>query len=167
MGVKQVDTQRQKLAGFTIVELLIVIAVIAILAAISIVAYTGIQQRAHNTAVQSDLSNNAKKLKEYQIINGSYPTNYIEFRAAGLKYTLNSHRYAVYCEKGGSNNSEFALVSYSRGGESYEVSSSSALEEYGQVFDSAPSICTRVGLDTPTTSSWLRGSGDWSGWVVY
>lgn len=35
--------------GFTIVELLIVIVVIAILAAISIVSYTGIQQRANNT----------------------------------------------------------------------------------------------------------------------
>ena len=32
--------------GFTIVELLIVIVVIAILAAITIVAYTGIQERA-------------------------------------------------------------------------------------------------------------------------
>jgi len=35
--------------GFTIVELLIVIVVIAILAAISIVAYNGIQQRSRNT----------------------------------------------------------------------------------------------------------------------
>ena len=37
--------------GFTIVELLIVIVVIAILAAITIVAYTGIQNRAYDTAV--------------------------------------------------------------------------------------------------------------------
>ena len=36
-------------SGFTIVELLIVIVVIAILAAISIVAYNGIQQRAKNS----------------------------------------------------------------------------------------------------------------------
>lgn len=45
---------KQTKSGFTIVELLIVIVVIAILAAISIVAYTGIQQRAKNAAtVQS------------------------------------------------------------------------------------------------------------------
>lgn len=40
---------RQRSYGFTIVELLIVIAVIGILAAITIVSYTGIQERARNT----------------------------------------------------------------------------------------------------------------------
>ena len=38
-------------SGFTIVELLIVIVVIAILAAITIVAFNGIQERARASAV--------------------------------------------------------------------------------------------------------------------
>ena len=59
--------------GFTIVELLIVIVVIAILAAISIVAYNGIQARAHDAAIRSDFRNIRNKLEVYKVDNGTYP----------------------------------------------------------------------------------------------
>jgi prepilin-type N-terminal cleavage/methylation domain-containing protein len=58
--------------GFTIVELLIVIVVIGILAAITIVAYNGLQSRARTAAVQADLSNVAKKMSIDQVNNGSF-----------------------------------------------------------------------------------------------
>lgn len=62
-------------SGFTIVELLIVIVVIAILAAISIVAYTGIQNRARASEVSSALSQAKKKLELYKVDNSTYPTS--------------------------------------------------------------------------------------------
>lgn len=62
-----------KQKGFTIVELLIVIVVIAILAAISIVAYNGIQQRAESTKTTQALATYAKALQSYKAINDVYP----------------------------------------------------------------------------------------------
>lgn len=59
--------------GFTIVELLIVIVVIAILAAISIVAYTGMQQRAANTAIIAAANQSVKAISAYIAANGTYP----------------------------------------------------------------------------------------------
>jgi len=47
--------------GFTIVELLIVVVVIAILAAITIVSYNGITNKANDTAIQNDLDTLRKK----------------------------------------------------------------------------------------------------------
>lgn len=62
-----------KSRGFTIVELLIVIVVIAILAAISIIAYNGIQQRAKNTQTITSLSSYAKSLRSYFAANQNFP----------------------------------------------------------------------------------------------
>lgn len=60
--------------GFTIVELLIVIVVIAILAAITIVAFNGIQSRAENTKTVSAVAAWVKALHSYKAEKGEYPT---------------------------------------------------------------------------------------------
>lgn len=62
-----------KLGGFTIVELLVVIVVIGILAAITIVSYSGIRNRAVIASMQSDLSNASTQFKMFHIENGYYP----------------------------------------------------------------------------------------------
>lgn len=59
--------------GFTIVELLIVIVVIGILAAITIVAYNGIQQRARDSQRKTDIVALTKALELYYIDKGEYP----------------------------------------------------------------------------------------------
>lgn len=78
--------------GFTIVELLIVIVVIAILAAITIVAYNGIQQRSTNSAVQSETAQFVKKIEAYKIANSAelYPTTQ---SAAGISSSSSDVRY--------------------------------------------------------------------------
>lgn len=64
---------RKILGGFTIVELLVVIAVIAILATVSIVAYGGIQSRAQLVAAQSDTNQMIKKLEIFKGKANAYP----------------------------------------------------------------------------------------------
>ncbi len=62
-----------KTRGFTIVELLIVIVVVAILAAITVVAFNGIQARAKNTKTLNAASSWIKAIKLYQADKGVMP----------------------------------------------------------------------------------------------
>ena len=59
--------------GFTIVELLIVIAIIGILAAIVIVAYNGVTNRAYYNRSQSELASIVRAIQIFQTINNRYP----------------------------------------------------------------------------------------------
>lgn len=83
---------KHKHSGFTIVELLIVIVVIAILSAIIIVAYNGAQTRARDSKIQSDISQLQKailaaRIQEskplYNITNNGYTANYCNSSPAG------------------------------------------------------------------------------------
>lgn len=61
--------------GFTIVELLIAIVVIAVLATLPVAAYSGMQQRGRDTQRVSDMKAIVKGLEMYKTLNGSYPAS--------------------------------------------------------------------------------------------
>ena len=73
-----------KSRGFTIVEILIVIVVIAILATISIVAYNGIQNRAKTSSGASLSGQIAKKAEAYNTVMSSYPVDAAGFTHADV-----------------------------------------------------------------------------------
>jgi len=64
----------KKNQGFTIVELLIVIVVIGILAALVIVTFTGIQQKGRNTERKTDVNALNSHVEAYYAQTGNYPT---------------------------------------------------------------------------------------------
>ena len=106
--------------GFTIVELLIVIVVIAILAAITVVAYNGIQERARASAVSSALSQANKKIAIYQIDNpGQFPA---DLASIGITDSNVSYQYTV----DNSSNPATYCITATTGSTSYKTSSSSS-----------------------------------------
>lgn len=87
-------------SGFTIVELLIVIVVIGLLAAITIVTYSGIRQRADNTAKYQAAASYEKAVQLYATENSSMPP-VIGSVCLGQGYTVRGSDTAGSC--GGSD----------------------------------------------------------------
>lgn len=86
MGFK-FKTQNQ--SGFTLVELLIVVAIIIILATVSVVAFNGIRRNAEISAVEIDTTNIIKYAEVQRINSGLYPDSLEDF-------TLSSGRTYQY-----------------------------------------------------------------------
>ena len=110
-----------KQRGFTIVELLIVIVVIGILAAITIVAFNGVQKRASAAAVQSELSQNAKAIMATAATTGAYSN--VDVMTASLKFDTSRNKVVSYC----SNATNFALAVQTTSGDKYYKTMSGAV----------------------------------------
>jgi len=107
--------------GFTIVELLVVIVVIGILAAITIVSYTGITQRATVASLQSDLDNSSKQLKMFQVENSNYPAT---INCAILDSSINK------CIKSSTGNSYQYGVNNSASPQSFSLTAINGTQNY-------------------------------------
>ena len=124
--------------GFTVVELLIVIVVIGILAAITLVAYSSIQNKARDASVQNDLDQIGKLYELYKLDNYIYP--YGATLNTGAAFTINVNKSAydqtksyqlLNCTSSASLGSNFAVLAVAKSGKRYYVSSESGgVREY-------------------------------------
>lgn len=150
----------KKQTGFTIVELLIVIVVIAILAAITIVAYNGIQQRARDAVMRSDLTNAGKAIRLYQIAHDVYPPNYSN-QSLGIRFSFSPvGTKVILCLSQADQDAGFAIVAKDVNGSSkwYAYESTTGL-----ISNVNPATSDSAGLCATTTHpAYLWGAG----WVV-
>lgn len=181
--------------GFTIVELLIVVVVIAILAAITVVAYTNLQNRAHDNAVKHDLSNFAKKVQFVAVDSGEYPAGGSQQLTEGGSYTgsaigspqpeigfsVSKSPYPELTGSGAANfvycsgpnvdtgTPGFAVVARSRSGNSFRYSSFRGLELVPSAFSEGVGVSTCAGdiLGFPRSMSYgyFTNGGGWQSWL--
>ena len=172
--LKNSAVEQNQARGFTIVELLIVVVVIAILAAITIVSYNGIQNRAHDTTVQSDLRNYGIKINNYYSEFNSYPAaNASNLGSLGLTvakgsygtnyYSGGNYYNFLYCYN--ASIPAFAIIAASKSGKAFAYSNGSVSESIA--LGGSAATCTTLGVTSPNTY-WLYGqlgSNIWQPWV--
>lgn len=171
--------------GFTIVELMIVIVVIAILAAISIVAYTGVQGRANDSVVQQDLRQIGTVLDTWVVMDGGIPNlmyasdaddersleqkleKWGELRISKASYSTEQPLNLLVCKI--RDGSRFALAAWSRSGNgfSYQDGALAALEVApGNDYSDTARVCEALGFAAGADSGLPVNERRWgSGWL--
>lgn len=149
---------KKKAYGFTIVELLIVIVVIAILAAISIVAYNGIQARALDSRMKSDLSAAANKFELYNVDNGAYPASGPQAATTQVKFSFSPvGQDVLYCSTGSTGFAIFAA----RNSLVYKVQNGQApqlVSGYTAVSGNSAALCATTGYtERQWGTNWVVG----------
>ncbi len=93
---------RSRSSGFTLIEVMLVVGVIGILAALAIPRYAAAKAAAGDATAKSDLKNAIIALVRYQVTNGTFPATSAELEASG--YRLSSRvtwdRYGVDIKNG-------------------------------------------------------------------
>jgi prepilin-type N-terminal cleavage/methylation domain-containing protein len=156
--------KNKETVGFTIIELLVVIVVIGILAGIIIVAYTGIQSRASDAAVQSDLNSFHNQMAQ-QVLTGSYPlslTPSLGFKFSRGSYGLDYQNLNLrYCVNPATN--QYILYAISKSGNYFRDTSDSGVAPATLTYGWG--ICSQIGLiNTNPVSNGLNNT-TWDVWV--
>jgi general secretion pathway protein G len=162
--------------GFTVIELIIVVVVIGILAAIAIVGYSGSQKKAYDTTVQSDLDSMSGELEGYRARvdtanpNQRFPSSTtnldtLEIQTAKAGYDTTIPYNLIYClsTTGTDAYQAYKLIAQSKSGRIF------VMTQDGFVANSLTTANLTTGLcATQSMGLQLNGmttGGTWASWT--
>ena len=175
LGLQSLDSRPNQVVGrrkpaFNIVELLIVIVVIGILAAISVVAYNGVVNSASNATVKADLRNAMNKIALYAESSGIPAPGQLTSALQGFSVSTGAYAQRnnfMYCAN--TDESLYGIGAVSKSGKSYVYSSNGGLKELGSTLSEtsggATGACYAIMGALPTAGSWGYSMGIWNPWT--
>ncbi len=104
--------KKQKLLGFTLIELMVVITIISILSGIAVYGLTSVRQKAQDTSHLAGIRDYQLALEAFKSVNGKYPATKEELMPVFLnklpsdstsggvssyKYSVNTTDFKSYC----------------------------------------------------------------------
>jgi len=170
--------------AFTIVELLIVIAVIGILSAIIVIGYNQVIKNANNAGLQSDITKLGEAIKLATLDNNGIPNGGATSSNTGdstvlggvdFKPSVEFYDKAVsnlyYCSGAINGTKEFTIIARSKSGSAYAYSSKSGITNFsGYTWTGANngvSMCGVAGYSAPFTWSYGYNPSPVYGWFAW
>lgn len=149
---------RKRLAGsegFTLIELMVVVMIIAVLIAIAIPSFLGFRKSAQDRSAQSEIRNVLLSEKAYWLENGDYTQAAADITALEPNAVINANpALGVYIDLNGASSDIVCLTRTAESGNTFSIwESSTAGTYYGAT--------NLSGADCPAAAPAGYGQGGW------
>ena len=152
--------------GFTIVELVVVMVMVTLLAAVTASSFIGVQNNASDSAVKADLSALKTLWQKFYKENTKYPSSGSEVNTVTANFKVTKSGYAVAPSAYNnliicfdqSNSQRFSIAARSRSGNMFYISDAKSITNYTGAWTSQDVICQQA------LPGWTFG--DYTGYVA-